>query len=119
MSTAAIDLVRPVRVKLRISNRGTVIPGLTVNFYTGDPAKGGKLFDIERLPHLPARSVRQAAVTFHAGQCSRERLYVTVGAGGPHAQTVKSAPIRVVCSPRLQRALQEGKGYQRGLSAAG
>ena len=116
VSSVKTRLGRPVRVKLRISNRGTAIPGLTVNFYTGDPAQGGKLFDIERLSYLPARSVHQAAVTFHAGQCSRERLYVTVGAGGPHAQTVKSAPIRVVCSPRLQCAMpmQEVGGFDPG-----
>jgi hypothetical protein len=55
-----------------------------VRFFDGDPADDGVLFDVEMIPHIPARERFVVAVPYRPAGCGARKLYVeAVALGDP------------------------------------
>lgn len=70
--------------------------GLTVLFYDGDPAQGGKAFDLERVVHLRADDTHDVRVPFRSSVCGKHQIVVVAGKGSAFEQTGK-ARLKVEC----------------------
>jgi hypothetical protein len=74
--------------------------GVTVRFYDGDPAKGGKAFDLERIPYLRARDAYGVSVPFASDQCGPHHLFVAAARGTAFETIERAQPVIVHCSGR-------------------
>jgi hypothetical protein len=77
-----------------------VAGGATVRFYDGDPTKGGKAFDLERIPHLRARESYRVSVPFTSDQCGPHHLFVAAARGTAFETIEHAPPVIVRCSGR-------------------
>jgi hypothetical protein len=55
---------------------GADLDNVMVLFYDGDPEQGGKLFDMERIPHIDANENFVTRVPYHTGVCGAHQLFV-------------------------------------------
>jgi hypothetical protein len=74
--------------------------GTTVRFYDGDPRKGGKAFDLERIPYLRARDSYRVSVPFASDQCGPHHLFVAAARGTAFETIERAPPVIVHCSGR-------------------
>ncbi|HSU43257.1 MAG TPA: hypothetical protein VLN42_03485 [Casimicrobiaceae bacterium] len=74
--------------------------GTTVRFYDGDPAKGGKAFDLERIPYLRARDAYRVSVPFASDQCGPHHLFVAAARGSAFETIERAPPVIVHCTGR-------------------
>src|SRR5262249_29145770 len=65
-----------------LRNDGEAVDGLTIYFYDGDPANGGRLFDAERISHIRAGAVQMVNVPYRPKECGSHELYIKVTAAG-------------------------------------
>jgi hypothetical protein len=63
-------------------NDGEAVDGVTIYFYDGDPAEGGRLFDAERVSHIRAGAVQRVNVPYRPKECGKHELYIKVTAAG-------------------------------------
>jgi hypothetical protein len=89
----------------RIVVRASVMPGdqpidggVTVRFYDGDPAKGGKAFDLERIPYLRAHDKYDVSVSFASDQCGPHHLFVAAARGTAFETIGRVPPVNVHCT---------------------
>jgi hypothetical protein len=71
---------------------------VTVRFYDGDPAKGGKAFDLERIPYLRARDAYRVSVPFASDQCGPHHLFVAAARGTAFETIERAEPLIVHCT---------------------
>jgi hypothetical protein len=83
-----------VKTKLRTGRESA--SGATVYFYDGDPDAGGRLFDVERVPHIRARDRYQISVLFRSDRCGEHELFAVVEAGTVFEQ-VATTSMHVAC----------------------
>jgi hypothetical protein len=100
LSAKSTQQAQPVEVSVLFETRDQPIHNLIVDFYDGDPAAGGRIFDIERLPHIRANDSFQVKVNFRSNACDRHHIFVKAGAGKPYAVTGQSQPVQVECLPK-------------------
>jgi hypothetical protein len=74
--------------------------GTTVRFYDGDPAKGGKAFDLERIPYLRARDAYRVSVPFASDTCGPHPLFVAAARGTAFETIERTQPVIVQCTGR-------------------
>ena len=74
--------------------------GVTVRFYDGDPAKGGKAFDLERIPYLRARDAYRVSVPFASDTCGPHHLFVAAARGTAFETIERAQPVIVRCTGR-------------------
>jgi hypothetical protein len=74
--------------------------GTTVRFYDGDPRKGGKAFDLERIPHLRARDQYRVSVPFVPDECGPHHLFVAAARGTAFETIERAPPVIVHCTGR-------------------
>ena len=72
--------------------------GVTVRFYDGDPAKGGKAFDLERIPYLRAQDAYRVSVPFASDRCGPHHLFVAAARGTAFETIERAPPVIVHCS---------------------
>ncbi len=69
-----------MKVTITAKNNGTAdISNVPILFYLGDPAAGGKPFDIQRIPHLRQQSSISMRTFFIPEQAGQHTIYVQVG----------------------------------------
>ena len=100
LSAKSTEQGQPVEVSVLFETSDQPINNLSVDFYDGDPAAGGRIFDIERLPHIRANDSFQVKVNFRSNACGSHRIFVKAGVGKPYAVTGQSRPVRVECLPK-------------------
>ena len=61
-----------------------------------DPDAGGRLFDVERVPHIRARDRYQVSVLFRSDRCGEHELFAVVEAGTVFEQ-VATTSMHVAC----------------------
>jgi hypothetical protein len=75
------------------------VEGLSVYFYDGDPARGGRLFDIERLAHIRAGADHKVKARFTPRECGMHQVFVKVSRSGIEGATGRGATqLRVRCT---------------------
>ena len=79
--------------------------GLSVNFYGGDPAAGGKAFDSERIPFIRANESYGLRVRYTVNDCGAHRIFVRAAGGRPYAVSGQATPFQVECPPSECAAL--------------
>jgi hypothetical protein len=72
--------------------------GTTVRFYDGDPRKGGKAFDLERIPYLRASDRYRVNVPFTPNECGPHHLFVAASRGTAYETIVRAPPVIVQCT---------------------
>lgn len=82
---------------------GASFPGSTVLYFDGDPAQGGKLFDVQTVHPLLAGSSAEHLVRFRAQQCGPHTLYAVSELEGFPA-TVGSISANVTIDPASEVA---------------
>jgi hypothetical protein len=89
---------QPVRVDAFLAvGDAPLRSGVTLRFYDGDPATGGKAFDLERIAYLRARDFYRVAVPFRSNQCGQHRLFVAAEKGTAFETIRGSLPVTVDC----------------------
>ena len=89
---------------------------LLVTFYSGNPRKKGKAFEVERLSYVRGGDSHQIQVLYRPQRCGNHNLYALVNAGGVN----KHAKLKVTINPRpvvrdmLKRLKQIFPEEQRG-----
>lgn len=88
-----------VSTMLRNENKEESVHGLSVHFYNGDPARGGKLFDVERLATIRPGSDHKVRTRFTPDRCGLHDLYVKVTKSGLTGAVAQGeTQLRVRCS---------------------
>ena len=72
--------------------------GTTVHFYDGDPSKGGKAFDLERIPYMRARDQYRVTVPFVSDQCGPHHLFIAAARGTAFETIERAPPLIVHCT---------------------
>ncbi|MBA3353843.1 MAG: hypothetical protein H0U23_15725 [Blastocatellia bacterium] len=81
VSDKKIQLGDSVEVTASLSAPAAAASGVSVIFYDGDPQKGGKAFDIERVPHVRAGDTYQVKVPFKPQSCGAHQVFATATGG--------------------------------------
>lgn len=76
---------KSVEGSVTLRNGDQDLLGVMVYFYDGDPAKGGRLIDLERLGRLRASSQQKVSILFRPKDCGSHSLFVRVAPGKTHA----------------------------------
>ena len=69
-----------------------------MNFYDGDPQKGGQLFDVERVPYIAADAQYLVQTTYKSNACGVHQLFAVVNKGKPTQVVRRAHPAQVNCS---------------------
>jgi hypothetical protein len=80
-----------------LSVSGAAVSGVSVNFYDGDPEKGGRLFDVEQVPHIAADAQYLVQTTYKSNACGVHQLFAVVNKGKPSQVVRRAHPVRVDC----------------------
>lgn len=81
-----------------IYSRGAAASGVSVNFYDGNPSEGGRLFDVERIPHIDANGEQLVETTYQSSSCGLHQLFAVVNRGTPSEVVRSVEPLRIPCS---------------------
>lgn len=99
VSSQSIKEGQSIELSAMLQTGAESITGLMVDFYDGDPAAGGKLFDVERIPHIRANDKYLTAIKFRTNTCGSHRIFVKAGSGRVYEATASSPAVQVECSP--------------------
>jgi hypothetical protein len=80
-----------------LSASGAPASGVSVNFYDGDPQKGGQPFDVESLPYMPANAQYLVQTTYKSNACGVHQLFAVVNKGKPSQVVRRAHPVQVDC----------------------
>lgn len=97
LSARRITPRETVVVSATLSASGAAASGISANFYDGDPREGGKLFDLEQIPHLAESDPYLVQTFYRTNTCGEHQLFVVVNAGNPHEVIRRAPPMRVAC----------------------
>lgn len=104
LSSHRVARGQPITVSTKLHTGGQDVKGgLTVLFYDGDPAQGGKAFDLERVVHLRAGDIHDVRVPFRSSVCGKHRIFVVAGKGTAFQKTKRSGAIKVRCPKQRDR----------------
>lgn len=98
VSERRIKQGQATEVSVLLRTRAKSASGVQVVFYDGDPAQGGRAFDVERIAHIRARDRHEIKVPFRSNACGDHQIFVTVGRGKPYEVTDASRTVRVQCN---------------------
>jgi hypothetical protein len=86
-----------IEISATLSASGAAASGISANFYDGDPQKGGRLFDVERIPHIRQDDLYPALASYQTSTCGTHQLFVVVNQGKSTEIVRRAPPVRVVC----------------------
>lgn len=72
--------------------------GVSVNFYDGDPAEGGRLIAVQRIPHIAEDDPYQVQALFRSNTCGVHQLFAVVNRGRLNEVIRRAHPVRVACN---------------------
>jgi hypothetical protein len=91
---AKVDPSGQVKVRAAVKALGKSADGVTVFFYDGIPGAGGRLFDVETIPHIRRDSAYLTQVLYRPTSCGGHTVVVVAQPGsGPSVSS--SAPLQV------------------------
>jgi hypothetical protein len=80
-----------------LSANGAAASGVSVNFYDGDPNSSGRLFAVERIPHIAADAEHLVQTTYRTNACGVHQLFAVINRGRPSEVMRRAHPVRVDC----------------------
>jgi hypothetical protein len=80
-----------------LSAEGAPASGVSVNFYDGDPNNGGRLFAVERIPHISADAQHLVQTTYRTNACGVHQLFAVINRGKSSEVVRRAQPVRVAC----------------------
>jgi hypothetical protein len=107
--TAAVDISKVEVPTQQITPKDNVVisatlsasageaAGISANFYDGDPQQGGRLFDVEQIPHITSNENYLVQTLYRTNTCGVHNLFVVVNAG-QHRVVRRAPPVSVICS---------------------
>src|SRR5262249_36252170 len=95
---------------------GADLDNVTVLFYDGDPEQGGKLFDMEQIPHIEANESFVTRVPYHTEVCGAHQLFVqAIPMDGEAPMTTDVNAVTVECpAPSFSITKFQGKAEKVG-----
>jgi hypothetical protein len=75
VSASRVLLGQEVTISGLVHSQGE-IDGMSIMFFDGDPNKGGKLFDVDGIPHIRASDSHLAKTVYHADSCGEHKLFL-------------------------------------------
>jgi hypothetical protein len=92
-----------VAVSATISADGADASGISANFYDGNPREGGRLFDVERIPHIAQDASFPVLASYQTGSCGTHELFLVVNGGKSNEVVRRAPPVRVECLAARRR----------------
>jgi PEP-CTERM motif-containing protein len=108
-ATASLDIGKVDVSANQVTPRDTVVlsatllasggaaSGVSVNFYDGDPDKGGRLFAVERIPNIAVDAQHLVQTTYKSNACGVHQLFAVVNRGRSSEVVRRAHPVRVDC----------------------
>ncbi|HXE12393.1 MAG TPA: hypothetical protein VN633_09755, partial [Bryobacteraceae bacterium] len=90
---------------------GAAASGVSVNFYDANPNKGGRLFDVERIPYIEANSPYLVQANYRSNACGVHHLFVVINRGRSNEAVRRAHPVQVDCRPKTRHFA--GPGFRR------
>jgi hypothetical protein len=81
-----------------VSASGAAASGVSVNFYDGDPDKGGQLFAVKRVPYIAANARYLVQTIYRSNTCGVHQLFAVINRGKPSEVVRRAHPVRVACN---------------------
>jgi hypothetical protein len=89
-----------VLISASLLARGGEASSITANFYDGDPRLGGRLFEMQRIPHFAQNEPYQLQTLYQSNTCGVHELFVVVNVGRSSEVVRRAPPLRVACGVR-------------------
>jgi hypothetical protein len=86
-----------VVLSARLTAKGAAASGVSVNFYDGDPDNGGRLFAVERIPHVAAEGEYLVQTTYQPNSCGVHQPFAVINRGRSSEVVRRAQPVRVAC----------------------
>jgi hypothetical protein len=93
-----------------LSASGAAASEVSVNFYDGDPDKGGLLFAVEQIPYIAADAQHLVQTMYKTNTCGVHQLFAVANKGKPSEVVRRAHPVRVACNGSESRG---GSGLHR------
>jgi hypothetical protein len=97
LSANRINPHNTIVVSATLAAIGADASGVSAKFYDGDPDKGGRVFDVERIPYIPQADPQLVQASYRTNTCGTHELFVVVNEGKSSKVVRRAQPIRVDC----------------------
>ncbi|HEY6879371.1 MAG TPA: hypothetical protein VI299_15195, partial [Polyangiales bacterium] len=81
-----------------LNNPAEPMEAINVYFYDGNPEQGGKLFDMERVPHLDTTGQHKLRVRYAPEECGAHDIYLKASNQGLRGDAQRIETVQVDCS---------------------
>jgi hypothetical protein len=98
LSASRVTLTDNVSVSAIVSAEGANAGTMSTNFYDGDPKKGGRLYDMERIPHIAEGSRYKVVASYRPNTCGTHQLFAVINEGKPNEVVRRAPTLRVLCN---------------------
>jgi hypothetical protein len=98
VSASRVTLGGNVILSATLSSSGGASSGVSVKFYDGDPDRDGRLFAVERIPHIAENAPYQVKKLYQTNTCGVHQLFAVVNKGRPSEIVRRAQPVRVACN---------------------
>jgi hypothetical protein len=86
-----------------LSASGAAVSGVGVNFYDGDPKEGGRLFAVERIPHIAVDGQHLVQTTYQTNTYGVHQLFAVINPGKSSEVVRRADSLRVECGRSTPR----------------
>jgi MYXO-CTERM domain-containing protein len=107
---ARVELGESVHVHATLHNTDEPMEIANVYFYDGDPARGGKAFDIDRVPYVDATHDTRVEVRYTPKTCGTHDIYVQASHHGKRGTASKVETVEVECGSTPAPEKDDGGG---------
>ena len=97
VSANQVTLSDTVALSAMLSTRGGPASGVSVNFYDGNPQQTGRLFAVERIPHIAEDGEYLVQTTYQPNTCGVHQLFTVINRGRANEIVRRAQPVRVAC----------------------
>ena len=97
LSASRITPQDTIAVSATLLASGVDASGVSANFYDGDPEQGGRLFDVERIPHIAQDEPYSVQASYRTNTCGTHELFVVVNEGKSSQVVRRAHLVRVDC----------------------
>jgi hypothetical protein len=87
-----------VTLSANLSVTGAPASGVRVNFYDGDPKKGGQPIGTKRIPYIAEGAQYMVQTLFQSNTCGVHQLFAVVNRGKSSEVVRRAHPVRVDCN---------------------
>jgi hypothetical protein len=97
VSADQVTLSDTVALSAMLSTHGGPASGVSVNFYDGNPQQTGRLFAVERIPHIAEDGEYLVQTTYQPNTCGVHQLFTVINRGRANEIVRRAEPVRVAC----------------------